>query len=123
MSLFVYLFKDLYYLYKFLFKMILYLRVITISRVCCSRMAGIWYHSIAMGFVDCILVMFFRLLNFPGVSWIILLTSALLSKLNEPWARQWMSGYITFLAVSLGDSTLWAAFQVDPTLQALSHSD
>lgn len=53
---------------------------IRLSRACCSRLAGLWWCYNALDIFDCVLMLSFRYLVFPGVAWIILMTARLLGK-------------------------------------------
>ena len=77
------LFKGLYHLYKIGFKVpFLCFSFIRISRLCCSRIAGLWC-PIALDVINCVLKLSFRHLFFPSVDWIILVAAGLLKKAEK----------------------------------------
>jgi hypothetical protein len=77
------IFKGFYHFYKLGFKFLFLCFSFTrISRVCCSRIAGLWWCYIVLVPIDCVLTLSFRHLVSPGIVWVILMAEGLLRKVR-----------------------------------------
>lgn len=78
----MYSLNSFYHAYKIIFKILLCLSFIRISRICWSRIAGPWWSHIALVLVNCILMLSFRHLVFSDIGWVILMAAEHLEKVG-----------------------------------------